>query len=421
MSIMMIKSIECNEGDLVKVVKDGREYTGIVMPSRSDRIVLKLKSGYNVGINIDDATIELVERGTAPARQPHKEHPCKTGLPNISILSTGGTIASRVDYRTGAVSSQFTADDIMDAIPELADIACFKGQVLSMIFSEDMDTAVWMSLARAAYEEIKNGADGIIVTHGTDTLMYTAAALSFMIRSPVPIVLVGAQRSSDRPSSDNAMNMICAAAVATSDVAGITVVMHGSTSDDFCYVHRGTKVRKLHTSMRTAFQSVNEAPLARVEYGTRGITKTGEYQKRGERELKLMDKMDSRCALVKFYPGMTPEIIDYYREKGYKGLVLEGTGLGHVNTSWMPTVKKAVDSGMVIVMCSQCINGRICDRVYSTGIDLLKAGVIEGEDMLAEVALVKMMWAFGQSQDPKEVARIMKTDQAGEIHWRSTL
>jgi glutamyl-tRNA(Gln) amidotransferase subunit D len=421
MNIMMIKGTEYNEGDQVRVVKDNREYVGVMMPSRSDRIVLKLKSGYNVGLSIDGTGIELLERGTAPAKPQHKEHPQKPGLPKVSILSTGGTIASRVDYRTGAVSSQFTADDILDAIPELTDIASFNGKVLSMIFSEDMDPSVWASLARAAYEDIRNGVDGIIVTHGTDTLMYTAAALSFMVQSPVPIVLVGAQRSSDRPSSDNAMNMICAAAVATSDIAGVTVVMHGSTSDDFCYVHRGTKVRKLHTSMRTAFQSVNEAPLARVDYGTRAITKISDYVKRGEKELTLMDKMDGRCALVKFYPGMSSDIIDYYREKGYKGLVLEGTGLGHVNTGWIPVIKRATDSGMVIVMCSQCVNGRICDRVYSTGIDLLKAGVVEGEDMLAEVALVKLMWAFGQTQDPKEVRRIMTTDYAGEIQRRSAL
>ncbi len=421
MNIMMIKGTEYNEGDQVKVVKDGREYVGVLMPSRSDRIVLKLKNGYNVGLSLDGTGIELVERGTAISKPQAKAHPQKPGLPKVSILSTGGTIASRVDYRTGAVSSQFTADDILDAIPELTDIASFDGKVLSMIFSEDMDPSVWTNLARAAYEDIKNGADGIIVTHGTDTLMYTAAALSFMVQSPVPIVLVGAQRSSDRPSSDNAMNMICAAAVATSNIAGVSVVMHGSTSDDFCLVHRGTKVRKLHTSMRTAFQSVNEAPLAKVDYGTRAITKVSDYTKRGQKELKLMDKMDSRCVLVKFYPGMSSDIIDYYREKGYKGLVLEGTGLGHVNTAWIPIIKKATDSGMVVVMCSQCINGRICDRVYSTGIDLLKAGVVEGEDMLAEVALVKLMWAFGQTQDPQEVGRIMRTDYAGEIQWRSTL
>jgi glutamyl-tRNA(Gln) amidotransferase subunit D len=410
-----------SEGDLVRVVKDGREYRGIVMPSRSDKIVLKLMNGYNVGLSLDHTAVELLERASPPPKPARREHPPKPGLPNVSILSTGGTIASRVDYRTGAVSSQFTADDILDAIPELTDIANFNGIVLSMIFSEDMDASAWQNLARAAYDEIKNGADGIIVTHGTDTMSYTAAALSFMIRSPVPIVLVGAQRSSDRPSSDNAMNMLCAATVATSDIAGVTAVMHGETSDDFCHVHRGTKVRKLHTSMRTAFQSVNVAPIAKVDYSTRAITKIADYPKRGELKLKLADRMEPRCALLKFYPGMAPDVIDYYREKGYKGIVLEGTGLGHVSTKWIPTIKKAADSGMAFVMASQCINGRICDRVYSTGIDLLKAGVIEGEDMLPEVALVKLMWALGQTRDIDEVKKMMHTDYAGEIHWRSTV
>jgi glutamyl-tRNA(Gln) amidotransferase subunit D len=409
------------EGDMVRVSSKGREYSGIVMPSRSDKIVLKMKSGYNAGLSLDGAEVTVMERSPQPPKPARKAHPHNPGLPNVSILSTGGTIASRVDYRTGAVSSQFTADDILDAIPELAEMANFNGRVLSMIFSEDMDASAWQNLARACYEEIKNGADGIIVTHGTDTLSYTAAALSFMVRSPVPIVLVGAQRSSDRPSSDNAMNMICAAAVSASDIAGVTVVMHGETSDDFCYVHRGTKVRKLHTSMRTAFQSVNVPPIAKVDYATRKITPITGYVKRGEQELKLLDNMETRCALIKFYPGMSPEIIDYYREKGFKGLVLEGTGLGHVSTKWLPTIEKAVAAGITIVMTSQCINGRICDRVYSTGIDLLKAGAIEGEDMLPEVALVKLMWALGQTQDPGEVKGIMQKDYAGEIHWRSTV
>jgi glutamyl-tRNA(Gln) amidotransferase subunit D len=408
------------EGDLVRVLKNGREYRGIVMPSRSDKIALKLRNGYNVGLSLDGTKVELLERASPPPKPARREHPHKKGLPNVSILSTGGTIASRVDYRTGAVSSQFTADDILDAIPELTDIANFNGRVLSMIFSEDMDTTTWQNLARACHEEIKNGSDGIIVTHGTDTMSYTAAALSFMIRSPVPIVLVGAQRSSDRPSSDNAMNMLCAAAVATSDMAGVTVVMHGETSDDFCDAHRGTKVRKLHTSMRTAFRSVNVAPIVRVDYATRAITKITDYPKRGELELRLADGMEPRCALLKFYPGMTPDIIDYYREKGYRGIVLEGTGLGHVSTKWIPTIKKAAKE-MAFVMTSQCINGRICDRVYSTGIDLLKAGVIEGEDMLPEVALVKLMWALGQTRDMGEVKKIMLTDYAGEIHRRSTV
>ncbi|WP_424357806.1 Glu-tRNA(Gln) amidotransferase subunit GatD [Methanocella sp. MCL-LM] len=417
---MIINGQEFAEGDRVKVQKDGRSYEGILMPSRSGNIVLKMSNGYNVGLAPEGSAIEFIEKSTPPAFRlaPHAHIEDKK-LPTVSILSTGGTIASRVDYRTGAVSSQFTPDDIMDSIPELTEIANYKGEVLSMIFSEDMDASIWQNLARAVHRHIQEGAQGVIVTHGTDTLMYTAAALSFMVQSPVPIVLVGSQRSSDRPSSDNAMNAICAAAVAVSDIAGVTVVMHGSTSDDVCYVHRGTKVRKLHTSARTAFQSVNEAPIAKVDYATRAITASGEYQKRGEKTLELRDQMDCRCALIKFYPGMPADIIDFYLAKGYKGLVIEGTGLGHVNSGWLPTVKKAIDSGMTIVMTSQCINGRVCDRVYSTGIDLLNAGVIEGQDMLAETALVKLMWALGQTTDMGEIRRIMETNIAGEINWRT--
>jgi len=182
-------------------------------------------------------------------------------------------------------------------------------------------------------------------------------------------------------------------------------------------------VRKMHTSMRTAFQSVNAPAIATVDYATRTITPLAKYPKRGEQELILVDSMERKCALVKFYPGMSPEIIEYYHDKGYRGLVLEGTGLGHVNTKWIPVIRKAIEDGMAIVMTSQCINGRICDRVYSTGIDLLNAGVIEGEDMLPETALVKLMWAIGQQREPtvEKVKRIMQTDHAGEIRWRSTV
>ncbi len=416
---MIINGTEFEEGDRVRVLKDGLTYEGILMPSRSGNIVLKMKSGYNVGLSQEGSTVEFIEKERPPSqRLASHVHIESKELPQVSILSTGGTIASRVDYRTGAVSSQFTPDDIMDAIPELTDIANYRGEVLSMIFSEDMDAAIWQNLARAVYRHISEGAQGVIITHGTDTMQYTAAALSFMVQSPVPIVIVGSQRSSDRPSSDNAMNAICAATVAVSDIAGVSVVMHGSTSDDFCYAHRGTKVRKLHTSARTAFQSVNEKPLARIDYGTRTVTPLDGYVKRGEKKLELHDQMEPKCALVKFYPGMPADIIDYYLGKRYKGIVLEGTGLGHVNRQWIPTIKKAIDAGMTIVMTSQCINGRVCDRVYSTGIDLINAGVIEGQDMLSETALVKLMWVLGQTHDKEEVRRIMQTNIAGEINWR---
>lgn len=407
--------------DKVRVETRGAVYEGTLMPSQTDRIVLKLKNGYNIGIKHDSASITLLEKKqekkiSEPVSRPHQK---KKSLPNISILSTGGTIASKIDYRTGAVTSQFEAQDILRAIPELEEIANYNCHMIYSILSENMRPSYWVELARAVYEEIKNGAEGIIITHGTDTMMYTAAALSFIIETPVPIVLVGSQRSADRPSSDNAMNAVCAAVVATSDIAEVCVVMHGGTSDDFCHIHRGTKVRKMHTSRRDAFQSINAKPIGRVEYPSREIKIMSPFKKRGEKKLALHDKLEPKCALIKYATGASSESLLFHSGAGYKGIVIEGTGLGHVSTEWIPLIKNAVEAGIPVVMTSQCISGRVCDRVYDTGRDILKAGAIEGEDMLSEVALVKLMWALGQTDDVQKVKEMMQTSIAGEI-TRST-
>ncbi len=282
-----------------------------------------------------------------------------------------------------------------------------------------MDPETWQILARAVVEEIEAGANGIIITHGTDTMMYTAAALSFMIETPVPVVLVGSQRSADRPSSDNAMNMICAALVAISDIAEVSVVMHGSTSDDFCEIHRGTKVRKMHTSRRDAFKSINFLPIGVVDYDAGEIETSIDYIRRGEKPLKFKPGMEPKCALVKFTPGADPNILDYYINSGYRGLVLEGTGLGHVSTKWIPMIRKATDAKIPVIVTSQCLNGRICDLVYDTGRDMLKAGAIEGEDILPETALVKLMWVLGQTDNFGEVIEMLREDLSGEITERT--
>jgi len=418
--------MEFKQGDRVRIEKNGTVYEGKVMPSMEGYITIKMNSGYNAGFSVDKVKITLLENNgenTNGGRNGGKE-PKKAGeevqisgkkLPKVAILSTGGTIASKIDYRTGAVTSQFTADDILAAIPELREIADFKGRVISSILSENMDSESWQNLARAIVEEIEAGADGVIVTHGTDTMMYTAAALSFMIETPVPIVIVGSQRSADRPSSDNAMNAICAALVAISDIAEVSVVMHGTTSDDFCEIHRGTKVRKMHTSRRDAFKSINSRPIGIVDYNTREIKTFIDYIKRGERPLKFKPGMEPKCALVKFTPGSGPEILDHYIDSGYRGLVLEGTGLGHVSTKWIPKIRKATDTKMPVIVTSQCINGRICDRVYDTGRDMLKAGAIEGEDTLPETALVKLMWVLGQTDEFDEAVKMLREDLSGEI------
>ena len=408
--------------DKVSVETNGVKYEGTLMPSQTDRIVLKLKNGYNIGIRKESASLILLEKKEEQISSTQKgrvQKEKKGDLPNISILSTGGTIASKIDYRTGAVTSQFSADDVLSAIPELEEMAKYNCRMIYSILSENMRPSYWMELARAVHEEIKNGADGIIITHGTDTMMYTAAALSFMIDTPVPIVLVGSQRSADRPSSDNAMNAICAAKVATSDIAEVCVVMHGSTSDDFCYIHRGTKVRKMHTSRRDAFQSINARPIGRVEYPSREIKMFSSFVKRSEKKLAIHEKLESKCALIKYITGASNESLLFHSGSGYKGIVIEGTGLGHVSTEWIPLIRTVTDAGIPVVMTSQCINGRVCDRVYDTGRDILKAGAIESEDMLSEVALVKLMWVLGQTHDLEKVKALMHTNIAGEL-TRST-
>jgi glutamyl-tRNA(Gln) amidotransferase subunit D len=400
-------------GDRVSVERGGMAYEGVLMPSRrKDHLVIKLDNGYNIGLKVPESELKLVEKGRE-LKPPAKTLRRREGLPQVSILSTGGTIASKVDYRTGAVTSQFSAGEIIAAIPELEEMANYNARVIYQILSENMRADYWMELARAVAEEISAGAEGVIVTHGTDTMMYTAAALSFMLRTPVPVVLVGSQRSSDRPSSDAAMNAICAVTVAVSDIAEVCVVMHDSTSDDYCSIHRGTRVRKMHTSRRDAFQSINQRPIGRVDYLSRSIETFVPYRRRGETELAVMDRVEPRCALVKYTPGASPEALNYYIDKGYKGIVIEGTGLGHVASNWIDSIRTATDAGIPVVVTSQCLRGRICDRVYDTGRYMLDAGAIEGEDMLPEVALVKLMWVLGNK--PDEVESMMKASIAGEI------
>ncbi|WP_135605242.1 Glu-tRNA(Gln) amidotransferase subunit GatD [Methanococcoides sp. NM1] len=410
--------MEFELGDRIRIEKDGNVYEGIVMPTTTDHVVFKMVSGYNAGIDPEGATITLLEKAqpkaSAKKAKAEKAKPSKK-LPKVTILSTGGTIASKVDYRTGAVTAQFSADDIVDAIPEITEIANISGRVVYNILSENMKTEYWTELARAVAEEIENGADGIIVAHGTDTMMYSAAALSFMLKTPVPIVFVGSQRSADRPSSDNAMNAICATKVAVSDIAEVCVVMHDTTCDDRCAIHYGTKVRKMHTSRRDAFQSINSNPIGYVDYSTKKIETRQPYTKRGTHELEVKATLEPKCALVKFVPGADPDILSYYIDSGYKGIVIEGTGLGHVSTDWIPNIRRATEAGIPVVMTSQCLNGRVCDRVYDTGRDIQKAGAIEGEDMLPEVALVKLMWALGQGRNASEIAAVMSTSVEKEI------
>jgi glutamyl-tRNA(Gln) amidotransferase subunit D len=376
--------------------------------------VLKMDTGYNIGVFPEDCT--LVERPVPPALS-RVEVEQDSSLPPLSIVSTGGTIASRIDYRTGAVTSQFDAADILRAIPGLRSIARYQTRRLYTILSENMTPAIWQELAGAVFEEIQGGARGVIVTHGTDTMAYSAAALSFMLDTPVPVVFVGSQRSADRPSSDNMMNALCSARTAAGDLGEVAVVMHGSTSDDRCAIHRGTRVRKMHTSRRDAFKSIGTPPLGYVDYPSLEVTLSPWAVRRGACEPRIRDRLEPRCGLMMFSPGMSPDLCEAY--KNLKGLVIAGSGLGHVSTALIPAIRDLIDQGTLVVMTSQCLHGRVCDRVYDTGRDLIKAGVVEGEDMLPETALVKLMWVLGNEPDPEKARQMMREDQKGEYTRRS--
>jgi glutamyl-tRNA(Gln) amidotransferase subunit D len=417
-----LKETHVEIGDVVRITKEDEICEGILIP-RSEygdetHLVIKLKNGYNIGITVTKNTkIEKIGEGQKPAFTPPPIPEQKPGLPKVAIISTGGTIASRVDYRSGGVRPALTANDLYSVVPELAGIAEIETQILLSLFSENITPHDWTKIAQSTAKHILNGVSGIVIAHGTDTMGYTAAALSFALQNlPVPVVIVGSQRSADRPSSDAATNLVGAVLTASrAPFAEVTVAMHETTSDNCIAIHRGTKVRKLHTSRRDAFKSVNTTPIARVENQQISML-TNNYSKRDlSRKLTMMPNFEERVALIKSFPGMDPSVIEFYTGKSYRGLVLEGTGLGHVSKQCSSALKKAVQQGLVVGMTSQCVWGRINMNVYSTGRDLQALGILPLGDMLPETALVKMMWVLAQTKDAEEAKKMLKTNIAGEL------
>ena len=413
-------------GDTVKVNKEDISYTGILLDRSEDAedgyLVIKLSSGYNVGVAIENTTAELIEKGDKPKiGYDETEIPHDDSKQNISIVSTGGTVSSVIDYRTGAVHPKFTASDLVKANPELLDYANYNVKALYNILSENMKPEYWVKAAEEIANDISEGADGVVIAHGTDTMHYTSAALSFMLKTPVPIIITGAQRSSDRPSSDANINLIDSVIAAKSDLAEVCVCMHGSLNDQYTYLHKGTKVRKMHTSRRDTFRSINAQPIAKIENKKININPEYNYTKRGDNELELFTGIEEQVGFIKSFPGISEEFIEYHIDKGYKGLVIEGTGLGHVPNNLIDSFKRARDESIPVIMTSQCLYGRVNMNVYSTGREILDAGVISGLDMTPETTYVKLCWALGQSDDYSEVKEIMHKNIAGEFGEKSSI
>ena len=409
----------------VEIATDRGSFAGIILPRSEtadpDHVVLKLPIGYNIGIaarRIQGITIR--GRREAKYKIPEKEFPVDPKKPRVKLLGTGGTIASRLDYRTGAVIPAFSPGELYGSVPELADICNLETEKLYGVFSENMGPEQWRGTAEAIGREIQRGVQGIVIGHGTDTMHHTAAILSFMVQnSPVPIVMVGSQRSSDRPSSDAALNLMHSVkAAAESDLAEIMVCMFGPTSDSYGLLHRGTRVRKMHSSYRSTFRTIGDIPLAMVSREAITPLRDDYKRRRADRDVVVNTVFEEKVSIVYYYPNMRPDILDSLIDNGYRGIVIAGTGLGHVNKPLYPALKRARERNIAVYMTVQTLWGYVQMYVYDTGRDMMELGVVPMANMLPEVAYVKLGWALGQTDDLARVRAIMETPIAGEITER---
>ena len=416
-SLVFLQKNNLQVGDVVKITTNS-SYSGMIMPryeySDDEHIVLKLKSGYNIGLEIDKIKYIQIESSATVKREKMLQPHTDPNLPKILLVSTGGTIASKIDYRTGAVTPALTAAELNATVPELAKIANIDTEVLFSEYSENLLPEHWKKIAEKINSCVKSEYKGIIIAHGTDTMQYTAAALSFALAGiPIPVALVGSQRSSDRPSSDAALNLISAARfLVECNTNGIFVVMHNSTSDDEIACHWGTRVRKNHTSKRDAFQTIDGSPAFLVKNDKIEKNPQFNYVKK---EYVPKINFDIRVALVKYYPGLDPKIIEYIIGAGYRAIIFEGTGLGHIGKIMYDGVAKAKKKGLFMGMTSQCIDGMVRMTVYESGRDLMNLGIIPLANMIPETALVKAMWALGNSKNVEEIEKLMKENIALEF------
>ncbi len=413
--ILTIMETKAKPGDNVEIELMKTSYKGTLLQSPESEkgvVLIKLSSGYNLGIiKKEIREIRILKKYHEQAKEETEIKKDKE-KPSIAMIITGGTIASKLDPKTGGVDPLASPHDFFKSYPEIFErVNVIKIETPFMKASEDMDPTDWQKIARVAEKLLNDGnIKGIIIAHGTDTLHYTSAALSFFLRNlNKPVVLTYSQRSIDRASSDARLNLQCAALAAISDIAEVMLVGHGSTNDDFCYAMPGTKVRKLHSSRRDAFKAVNAEPFAKI-YPDK-IIKISEYRMRNSNKVKLDVKLNENVALVRIYPGQNPDILDYYLKNKYKGIILEMTGLGHVPTSkakksWIKKLREVQGRGVVICATAQTIFGRLDPYVYSNGRDILETGVIYLEDMLSETALVKLEWVLGHEEWAKNKATI---------------
>jgi glutamyl-tRNA(Gln) amidotransferase subunit D len=409
----------------VKIAKGNATYEGLLLPRSQHTadayVTLKVDTGYNLGVLMDDNTkIEETGYQKGHYQLPHIDVETKKELPNVTLLGTGGTVASRLDYRTGSVIPAFTPEELFSAVPELVSAVNLTPKTLYQILSENFRPEYWVRTAEAIAKEIESGVNGVIIGHGTDTMCTTGAALSYFLRNlPVPVVLVGSQRSSDRPSSDGPRNILYAAKLAGHEnFAEVVVCMHGGTSDSYNLIHRATRCRKMHSSRRDTFRTLDDVPLGKIDEKKVTWFKDDVRPRCPAEDFILDTKMDQRVGMLYSYPGMNPDILDSMVDRGYHGIVIIGTGLGHVGTDMFPPLERCQDEEIPVVLVVEPLFGYVHLRVYETGRDMLARGVIEGGNMLPSSAYTKLIWVLGHTRHIEEVKKLMQTNMAGEITAR---
>ena len=402
-------------GDRIEIKINEKIEKGILLDSHDRGILLlKLDSGYNIGLRKEEISkIKIIKR--KKEKKEEEELKLSGKKPIIDFYLTGGTISSKLDPETGGVKWLIDSNELFKMYPGIFDVADIRIKTPFSKASENMDSNDWIRLAKLVGKSLKdNNVKGVIISHGTDFLHYTSSALSFMLgKLNKPVVLTYSQRSSDRGSSDSRLNLICAARMALSDVAEVMLVGHATINDDYCYALRGTKVRKMHSSRRDTFRPINCKPIAKIwDDGRIEMIDNNVVKRNIKRPVKIDAVFDNRVGLIKFYPGQSPSVLDYYKKKGYRGIVIEMSGLGHVisegKNNWIPKLKEIISKGMFVYAVAQTLYGRLDPLVYSPGRKLQEIGVNYLEDILPETSLVKLGWILGHPSWRGSVATALK-------------
>lgn len=326
-------------------------------------------------------------------------------MKRICLIATGGTIAC-VPTENG-LFPELTAAELVKLVGCESDEVQISCTDLFSMDSSNIQPEEWCIIAEAIRDKASS-CDGIVLTHGTDTMAYTASMLSFMLRGvPVPVVLTGAQYPAVYPNSDGRRNLMDAVIAASSLPGGVYICFGGS-------VMLGCRSVKTRTTSLNAFESINYPYIATITDGKCVLL----HKPKLSYGFSFSASIEPRVALVKIYPGMSPELLDSLKDIGMKGVVVEGFGLGGMHNfrrDHTESIKKLMEAGIPVVLTSQCLYEQSTPDVYEVSRALKDAGILSAHDMTTEAAITKLMWVLGRAHDIESVRMIMDTDIAGEL------